>query len=187
MTKIKAGPREDDDYGGERIRPMPKTFIVHPLSPRRIDQALPIVQALHGDLTVEQWRGVAAPFLAPTRDVGILACVSGSGHIRGLFCHQLTRERSMRILAVPIFAVVGLFDAGATAEALIESLERLADHMECGAVEIAQEGCVVSSSVPSIDATLLLARFGYRPRGEILSKLLGDDLAEPAFPVAGMA
>ena len=175
---------------------MPKSFIITPLSPEHTDQALPVAQALHRDMTLEQWRGAVAPFLeskaasGPNGGCGAMTCAMSDGHIRGLYCWRVSADgpvanNSVRVLTVPIFVAIGLFDAAATSAAQIDSLEHLARQLGCGTVVVDVRGCVVAATAPKLDAEGLFTRLGYRLIGEALVRDIGADSA--AFATAGVA
>lgn len=174
---------------------MTKSFIITPLSPAHADQALPVAQALHRDMTLEQWRGAVAPFLesgedgapngAPNGGCGAITCGTSDGHIRGLYCWRVSADGAVRVLTVPIFVAIGLFDAAATSAAQIDSIDHLARQLGCGTVVVDLRGCVVAASAPKLDAQALFTRLGYRLIGEALVRDVGAGSA--AFATAGAA
>ncbi|MCW2243943.1 hypothetical protein [Azospirillum canadense] len=166
---------------------MTKSFIITPLSPSHADQALPVAQALHRDMTLEQWRGAVAPFLesGPNGSCGAMACAMSDGHIRGLYCWRVSADSAVRVLTVPIFVAIGLFDAAATSAAQIESIDHLARQLGCGTVVVDLRGCVVAATAPKLDAEGLFTRLGYRLIGEALVREVGAGSA--AFATAGAA
>lgn len=166
---------------------MPRSFIVTPLAPARTDQALPVIQALHRDMTLAQWRGVVGPFQAPGGDGGVVACEMSDGHIRGLFCYRVRRDGAARVLAVPTFVAVGLFDAAATSGAQIEAIDQLAHNLGCGTVEVDLDGCVMAALAPKLDAAGLFGKLGYRVEGRTLVKRVEAEPVDTAFPVVGAA
>jgi len=167
---------------------MPKTFNVVPLSPAQTDQAFPVVQALHRDMTLAQWRDVVEPFQAlGAGDGGVMACEMSDGHIRGLFCYRVRDDGAERVLSVPTFVAVGLFDAAATSAAQIEAIDRLARDLECGSIEVDLDGCVMAALAPKLDAASLFGKLGYRSVGRAMVKEVEAELVGSAFPVAGVA
>ena len=174
---------------------MTKSFIISPLSAAQADQALPVAQALHRDMTLEQWRGALAPYLdappagGPEHGCGAMVCAMSDGHIRGLYCWRVSAgtglESAARVLSVPIFVAVGLFDAAATSAAQIESVDQLARHLGCGTIVVDLRGCVVAATAPKLDAQALFTRLGYRLVGEALVRQVGEE--SPAFATAGAA
>ncbi|WP_448206161.1 hypothetical protein [Azospirillum sp. sgz302134] len=163
---------------------MPKSFIVAPLPKTQTDQALPVVQVLHRNMTLEQWRDVAAPFLEPDPERGVMACSMSDGHIRGLFCWVVHQDGEARVLNIPTFIAVGLFDAAVTSAALIEAIDGLARQLGCHVVEVERQGCVVAATAPAQDTAGLFARLGYHADRELLVKDIG---AAADYPVAGVA
>lgn len=167
---------------------MSKSFIVAPLSPAQTDQALPVMQALQRDMTLAQWRGAVAPYLAGAAgESGVMACEMSDGHIRGLFCWRVSAEGVVRVLTVPIFVAIGLFDAAATSAAQIETIDQLAHQLGCRTVVVDLRGCVIAATAPKLDAEGLFTRLGYRVVGEALVKDAGAGPDMASFPVAGVA
>lgn len=155
---------------------MPKSFLVSALDRAHVDQALPLIQTLRRYVTLEEWHGIALPYLPPERHEdypwsrGIIACRTGSGYIRGLFCYGMTDSAAGRVLTVNHFAAAGLFDVTATTDSLIDALDILACDLDCRRVEIDAATCAAASFVPGLDMTTLFGRRGYRTEGRILVK-----------------
>ncbi|MBP2314638.1 hypothetical protein [Azospirillum soli] len=166
---------------------MPRSFIITPLAPAQTDQALPVIQALHRDMTLAQWRGVVEPYQTLGDDGGVMACEMSDGHIRGLFCYRVRQDGAARVLTVPTFVAVGLFDAAATSGAQIEAIDRLAHNLGCGTVEVDLDGCVMAALAPKLDAAGLFGRLGYRVEGRTLVKDMEAEPVGAAFPVVGAA
>lgn len=166
---------------------MSKSFIVAPLHHAQTDQALPVVQVLHRDMTLAQWRDVVAPFLEAGPDSGVMACETSDRHIRGLFCWRVRTVGASRILTIPIFIAVGLFDAAVTSAAQVEAIERLALQRSCRTVEVEQTGCLVAATAPKLDAVGLFTRLGYWVGEGLLAKEVWAEDAGTGFPVQGVA
>ena len=166
---------------------MPKSFIVAPLSRAQTDQALPVMQVLHRDMTLAQWRDAVAPFLEAGPDSGVMACEMSDGHIRGLFCWRVRTVGASRVLTIPIFIAVGLFDAAVTSAAQVEAIERLALQRSCRTVEVEQTGCLVAATAPKLDAVGLFTRLGYWAGEGLLAKEVWAEDAGTGFPVQGVA
>ncbi len=175
---------------------MPKSFIVAPLGRDRTDQAFPVMQAVRGEDTLDRWRTRVDGFRALAPEGGIMACTTGGGHIRGLFLYRVGGDGTARVLGVPAFVAVGLFDSLATAAALAEAAERLASKLGCGSVAVDAQGCALGTLAPPPDAAGLFGRLGYRDDGRCLVKDLpgraggtGGADAPPgaAFAAAGAA
>lgn len=166
---------------------MPKSFIVAPLDPARVDQAYPLIQAAHREMTPARWRTMAGDFLregaAPR---GIVACTMSDGHFRGLFCYAVPEDAPARRLAVPLFVAAGLFDVAATVDALCEAMERLARGFDCRSVAVDADGCALAALAPRLDPAGLFGARGYRADGRALVKEVGAE-AERGFAVAGCA
>ncbi|HYG86076.1 MAG TPA: hypothetical protein VD978_07435 [Azospirillum sp.] len=154
---------------------MPKSFIVAPLRPEHVDQALPVVQALRPSMTAAEWRGMAEDFVAPevsdaSASSGIVTCRTGGGHIRGLFCYALAADAEGRRLKIGPFIAAGLFDAHATASGLLEAIEHLAGRLGARAVEVDATNCRVASTAPRPTLEDLFLANGYRLAGRTLLK-----------------
>lgn len=166
---------------------MPRSFIVAPLAKTQADQALPVVQTLHRDMTLAEWREVVALFLHTGGDGGVMACEMSDGHIRGLFCYRVSAEGAIRVLTVPIFIAVGLFDAAATSAAQADGIDLLARKLGCASVVVDERGCVVAATAPKLDAAGLFTRLGYRRVGQAFVKDVAADFGGEGYPVVGRA
>lgn len=154
---------------------MPRCFLVGPLPAEHVDQAFPVVQALHPGFTLARWRALAASFTAADERRGIIACRMGTGHIRGLFCYAFdSRGR----LTLGPFAVAGLFDAAATADSLIEAAAQMAERLGADSVRVERDA-LLATTVPPCDLPKRFARHGFRTEGTVL---IGDvsDIGEGA-------
>ena len=143
---------------------MPKSFIVAPLPAGDLALAFPVVQPVHPAMTLAEWQAMAAPFAAPDARRGIVACRMGRGHVRGLYCHALDDTATLR---VSLFAVAGLFDARATAEALVEAIDQTARQGEAARI-VVEPGGLAATTVSRCDLPALFRKHGYRPEGGAL-------------------
>ncbi|CAO3377429.1 hypothetical protein [Azospirillum argentinense] len=166
---------------------MPRSFILAPLAKTQADQALPVVQTLHRDMTLDEWRQVASLFLQDGGDGGVMACEMSDGHIRGLFCYRVSAEGMIRVLTVPIFIAVGLFDAAVTSAAQADGIDLLARKLGCSTVVVDERGCVVAATAPKLDAAGLFTRLGYRRVGQAFVKDVAAGFGAEGYPVAGRA
>lgn len=149
---------------------MPRCFLVGLLPAAHIDQAFPVMQALRPGFTLIQWRALAASFTTADERRGIIACRMGTGHIRGLFCYAIDPKRR---LAIGPFAVAGLFDADATADALIEAAAQMAWRLGADSIRVGRD-TLVATAVPPCDLPKRFARHGFRTEGPMLVGDVGD-------------
>jgi hypothetical protein len=151
---------------------MPRQFIVAELTPERIDQALPVVQTLDPGLDAEGWRAIAPTFDSADGDRGILAMLTGSGHIRGLLCFEVREYDGERILAVSRLIGTGLMDATATAQGLVEAAEMTARHHACPIAEIDLATLAMPREIERRAILAALAAQGYHSTGQRLTRRL---------------
>jgi len=114
---------------------MPDMPSAIPLRLEGIDQAYPIVQALHPALSMDEWRRYARALIAQADPVRGVMTAQHGGYIRGLFCHW--PDRSLlhgSMLIVDNIAVMDLFNAQGALRALIDAMESIASKYGCGAI-----------------------------------------------------
>lgn len=118
-------------------------FIAKPLGKRQIDQAFPVVRAIHPDLGVERWRAFAAAMLDQTQGAagprmprrGIMTVQNERGYIHGLFSYATEENlHHGRILAVDNFIVHDLFNLPGAAAALLRAMDGIARGLGCTAI-----------------------------------------------------
>jgi hypothetical protein len=110
-----------------------------PLTPDRIAQAFPLIQASLPGVTAKEWCDFAAALISPDPQApgGLLSVVSEQGYIAGLCSYRIERDLVHgRTLCAEHFLAFGLFDREAVAQTLAARLEALARERHCRAVHI---------------------------------------------------
>lgn len=108
-----------------------------PLTPDRIGQAFPLIQATVPDVTLDDWRRFAMTLMTPRepRPAGIMTVLSELDYIAGLCIYRVEHDlRHGWALAADHFLALDPFNRGAVVLALVEALEALARENGCAAV-----------------------------------------------------
>lgn len=115
---------------------MSDRFSVKPLDRRRIDQAWPLVQTGRAAHDRDAWRHYAAALL-DLADGGIRTVEGDHGYIHGIYAFQaLPSPRHGRVLQVDMFLAMDLIEPEAPIDLLLDDMDRMAGHLDCGAVHL---------------------------------------------------
>ncbi|MFQ6017175.1 MAG: hypothetical protein ACE5KF_03180 [Kiloniellaceae bacterium] len=116
---------------------MARQLRIRPLTPDRIAQAYPLVQAALPEVSLGDWRDFAAPLVSPKAqpDAGIITVISERDYIAGLCSYHIAHDlRHGPALIADHFLALDLFDQRAVVHALAEAIESLAKDRLCTAI-----------------------------------------------------
>ncbi len=119
---------------------MANTYAVKFLPMDKVPQAFPVMQNLVG-LSLDRWQRYArarveAEYSHPG-SAGIVAIENRQGYIHGLFGYRVDMDlRCGRVLLCENLVALGLFDAEAVLDVLVEAMESLARDKHCGAIHV---------------------------------------------------
>ena len=145
------------------------------LTPDRVAQVFPLIQAALREVTLEDWRAFAAPLVAPEAqpDAGIITVVSEQGYIAGLCSYRIEHllEHGTALNAEH-FLALDLFDQETVVHALAEAIESLARERHCAAVHTNLPETGGKKNAESGWMLRLLNGRGHRIEGRRLCKVL---------------
>lgn len=112
---------------------------LEPLSPNKVVQAFPLIQALRPNLSLDGWNSFAADHFAGTRvdERGILAVENRSGYILGLSFYTVYMDiRHGRTLLAKDAVVLAMLrqTADSAFSLLIDGIENVARESRCAAI-----------------------------------------------------
>jgi hypothetical protein len=146
------------------------------LTPDRVDQAFPLIQAVAPNITLEAWRRFAAPLVPQPGQVGpaaggILFAEDERGYMAGMVAYRIQHDLEHGpILVAEHFVAFDFFERDKIAEALARALEGLAAGHRCAAVHtVLPEGAERSRREWLID---MLKLRGHRPHCFALRKAM---------------
>lgn len=152
------------------------------LTPGRLQQAFPLLQACDPTLSLETWTAFAAPLLSPTPKAeqpgrgeppehGILSVENEQGYIAALFTYRCHPDlRLGRVLLAENFMAFDLLDPAACAHALVAALEQLSGQLRCSEVRShISHGRTPDNRNGGLMAAVLAER-GHGPCGRLFCK-----------------
>ena len=156
-----------------------------PLTPDRVAQAFPLIQASLPGVTIKEWCDFAAALVSPDPQAagGLLTVVSEQGYIAGLCSYRIERDLVHgQTFCAEHFLALDLFDREAVAQTLAARIEALAREQNCSAVHINLPSGGAWPLQTSSGLIGLLQAQGHRVESLRLCKRLSA-----ASPRAGMA
>lgn len=150
-----------------------RSLETRPLTPERVAQAFPLIQAAFPAVSLEDWRDFATPLAqAPgPADGGIITVVSEQGYIVGLCCYRVAQDlRHGAVLLADHFLVLDLFGQKAVVRALADAVDSLARERRCTAIHTS----LPETGVKGADSWLvqILRSRGHRVESLRMCKLL---------------
>lgn len=119
---------------------MANTYAVKFLPMDKVPQAFPVMQNLVG-LSLDRWQRYARSRVEAENSLpgstGIVAIENQQGYIHGLFGYRVDMDlRCGQVLLCEYLVALGLFDAAAVLDVLVEAMESLARDKRCGAIHV---------------------------------------------------
>jgi hypothetical protein len=164
-----------------------RDVVIRSLTPQRVDQAFPLIQAIAPRIGLEEWRAFAQALLATGAGEaepaaipagGILVAEDGRGYLAGLVAYRVQHDLVQGpILVAEHFVAFDFFERDRIAEALARALEGLATGHRCAAVHtVLPEGAERGRRAWLED---MLRLRGHKPHCFALRKALAGGLAAP--------
>lgn len=131
-----------------------REWIITPLTTDRIDQAFPLVQANDADLTLEDWRRIAAETLARPDDSSGIVTVQFRSYLNGLFVYRIDDAfEGGRVLTIDMIRVLDIIDPATVNRVLRQAIAATAERFDCVTIRPPLGGDAVQSHTggPSLE------------------------------------
>ncbi len=156
----------------------------------RVDQCLPLLQALLPSLDRARWRTYchtlyaagyparSVPGTPKIRSAGIITAEDDDGYIRGLFSYRTAPNLCHgRVLAIDAFVIMEITGAETVAQGLMEKAEDIGRALDCGALLASRPEPTGLCGDLSASVSDWFVQTGLQPDGAMYCKTLQSGFA----------